>query len=347
MEHSFEIAAPDFRSGTRLEANEYPGGHLDWQAFDLAAKQPPSFSNASSSIRVTTIPVPVEFPGMPAGRWWTFEDGAVYWGGIEGGPEDLARYLVASFATASGNDWFLVPVDLPYGALAQVTSVRVRDSFDGVHPVVATAVLDHKRLQARRRFRVFELTGDAAPAAGLAPRLFVPPSLPAHEQSDPLEEVLLLRDEVANLAWAAERLVESPAGRAASRAARTGVEPVSQQPAPGAWTYDLSSPVPAYFVPLVPVRIRESAGIRLQRGRMATEAGPSGARGILLEPARRLLLHEEGVPASGVRVTRAYQMCRGADALVYMWSGRRKTPGARLPAPGLVHDVLHIGAQNS
>ena len=80
---------------------------------------------------------------MPAPRWWTFEDGAVYWGDIQGGPADLARYLVAAFATVYGDDWFVVPVELPRGCLAQVASVNLRDSFGRSHRIDATAALDH------------------------------------------------------------------------------------------------------------------------------------------------------------------------------------------------------------
>ena len=68
--------------------------------------------------------------------------------------------------------------------------------------------------------------------------------------------------------------------------------------------------------------------------------GWAWARGLLLQPDRRLLLHEEEVPASGVVVTRAYQLCRSPDGGLHAWSGRRKRPGARLESPGLAYDVI-------
>ena len=340
LEYRFEVAAPRFADGTRLQAREYPGGHLDWQAFDMPARQNPALVELSrQTARIATLPVPLSYAGMPAPRWWSFEDGAVYWGDIEGGPSDLARYLVAAFATVYGDDWFLVPVDLPRGVLAQVSTVRLRDSFGRRHPIDSTAALDHVRVGTARSFRVFELTGDLAPASGLAPRLLLPASLPGHEEGEPREEVLLLRDEVANLAWAVERVIESPAGRPALRARERAREKPRDR-ADGVWRYDLSSAVPPHYVPLVPVRVDGTAAIRLQRGRLATTTGTSGARGLLLEPQRRLLLHEEEVPTSGVRVTRAYQLARGPDGAVHLWSGRRKSPGAKLQGPGLIHDVV-------
>lgn len=343
MEYRFEIAAPNFAEGTKLEAREYPGGHLDWQAFDMAAKQKVVLADQSKqTVRMETIPVPVTYAGMPAPRWWTFEDGAVNWGDIQGGPSDLARYLVATFATVYGDDWFLVPVDLPRGCLAQTKSVRLRDSFGRPYRIEATAVHDHERVGASRTFRVFELTGDLAPSAGFAPRLLLPPSLPTHEEGEPREEVLFLRDEVANLAWAVERVIESPAGRRVFRGPEDQGETPREKPSDGAWGYDLASHVPPHFVPLVPVRINGSAAIHFQRGRIATTTGTSGARGLLLEPDRRLLLHEEEIPTSGVRVTRAYQLARSPDGAVHLWSGRRKSPNAKLRGPGLVHDALKI-----
>lgn len=343
MEYRFEVAAPGFTDGTRLEAREYPGGHLDWQSFDMAARQKVVLAETSKqTAKITTLPVPLSYPGMPAPRWWTFEDGAVYWGDIQGGPGDLVRYLVAAFATVYGDDWFLIPVDLPRGCLAQASSVQLRDSFGRRHRIDATAVRDHERVGTARTFRVFELTGDTAPSIGYAPRLLLPASLPTHEEGEPREEILLLRDEVANLAWAVERVIESPAGRRAFRGPEGEGETPRNKPADGAWGYDLSSTVPPHIVPLLPVRIDESAAIRLQRGRMATTTGTSGARGLLLEPDRRLLLHEEEIPSSGVRVTRAYQLARSPDGGVHLWSGRRKSPSAKLKGPGLVHDVVTI-----
>ena len=46
---------------------------------------------------------------------------------------------------------------------------------------------------------------------------FLPPALLKCLESRPIEEVLFLRDEMANLAWAIERVVESPAERPLSR----------------------------------------------------------------------------------------------------------------------------------
>lgn len=49
------------------------------------------------------------------------------------------------------------------------------------------------------------------------PGLFVPPTLPTSVESDPVERVVLARDETANLAFGIERLVEGPVGDSLAR----------------------------------------------------------------------------------------------------------------------------------
>jgi len=60
---------------------------------------------------------------MPSDRLWEMEDAEVNFGLVEAEPWDLARLLVAEFALAHGNDWLVVPVDVPFGSLTTVESV--------------------------------------------------------------------------------------------------------------------------------------------------------------------------------------------------------------------------------
>jgi hypothetical protein len=347
LAYDVEVAAPSFEQGTRLSVRSYAGGRLDWDAFEMAANAAPELARGGTEHAIDTIPVPLRYTGMPAPRWWAFEDGAVYWGDIEGGPEDLPRYLVGAFATLYGDDWFVVPLDLESGALAQITSLEVLDSFGDSTPILSMAALDQERVQGARSFRWFELSGDPAPAHGKAPRLWIAPVLPTHEASDPLEEVLLMRDEASNLVWGIERVVEGASGRRITRR-RERPEATPQAP-PDQWTYRLTSSVPAGFIPFVPVRLggAADAAIRLQRGRLAGSGRGGAPRGTLLEPERRLLLQEEEVPVSGVRLSRAYQMCRGQDGSVHVWMGRQKRAGRQHVGGGLVHDELSIPGTRS
>ena len=161
-------------------------------------------------------------------------------------------------------------------------------------------------------------------------------------QSAPIEEVAFLRDETANLGWAAELRVESAAGRTVDRAARArAAMPPPAPPAEGAWDYRLATPVPEHQIPLVPVY--KDAALYLQRGRMASSA--TGALGQVLEPGSALLIFDDEVPATGARVTRSWQMARTGRGDVVLWVGRRKDAGPPRRSPGLRFDELtSIGA---
>src|SRR6516162_2033944 len=74
-------------------------------------------------------------------------------------------------------------------------------------------------------------------------------------------------------------------------------------------TYRLTSEVPDYWIPLVPVPQPNNGGIRLQRGALARTggAGPATAQGRILGVPGPLLLFEEEVPRAGAYISAAYQ----------------------------------------
>jgi len=143
--------------------------------------------------------------------------------------------------------------------------------------------------------------------------------------------------------------VESPAGRPIDLAARDPAAAVSE-PLPGddRWQFILSTGVRSNWIPLVPVRLGPDGAIRLQRGRVPVAGGLTrGARGRILEPDRRLLIHEEEVLRTGVRVVRRFQSARDAEGRLHTWVGRRKGPGRGEGNSGLVFDVLETDRQPS
>jgi hypothetical protein len=346
LEYRFGALALGEDDVVHLDAPEYPGGSLDWFHFDVATVKPqkgtakPEEGTASNVTHaaVEVLASPVQFAGQPASRFWEFEDGDVDFGDLAGGPEDLARSVIAAFATVAGDDWLLVPVTLPVGTLARVQSVHVLDDFGGRHEIRSTAENDSDAAAAGTRpasrpWRFFELHGDSSADAAerRAPMLFLPPVLDALETSVPVEAVEFRRDEMANLAWAIERRVESPWGRAVDR--DSAIAPPSP-PTPGVWDYTLMTTVPASWVPLVPVQRTGNLWpqIALRRGRIAhargDETAPTDPRSVLLHADEPFILEEEEVPHGGVRVTRRYQMARDSDGGVHVWVGRRKAPAS-------------------
>lgn len=342
MEHQFSVAAGSPDGEVVLRASEYADGDLDWYAFDWAVGASLQASDRTTVLAANVLPAPVRFRGMPADRWWEFEDAAVDFGGVESAPNELARLLLVEFALVYGNDWFLIPLDLPAGRLCTIDAVSVTDTFGvvaDVHPAGGSDTAP---------WRMFELSAEAAPPArARRPGMLIPPSLVSSLSSAPVEEVLLVRDEMANMAWAVERTIEGVANRPVQRREleaevreRAGVVP---PPAPtgDAVRYSLATGVPTYWVPLVPVRAGGD-NIRLARGTMLSAAGapPNGAIGRLLEPWHALLLFEEEVPREGGHVTRAWQSARWVDGSTAVWMARRKHVGRGEGSSGLRFDHI-------
>ena len=79
MEYAFSIGT-GFGDGERvLTAPEYYEGHLDWYAFDenVDVTLGGQTDQAFTTIGRTAIPAPASFRGMPAARFWEFEDAQV------------------------------------------------------------------------------------------------------------------------------------------------------------------------------------------------------------------------------------------------------------------------------
>jgi hypothetical protein len=349
LEYAFSVGTR-FSDGERvLTAQEYFEGHLDWYAFDSNAEVTlgGAADDAVTEITRTVIPAPASFRGMPAARFWEFEDAQVDFGSVDAGPTDLVRMLLVEFALTYGNDWFVIPIELDVGSLYQTRSLVITDTF-GIRTLIkpnSESGLPHSL------WRMFQLSytrgsGFTVPASNL---FFLPPSLLKSLESRPIEEVLFLRDEMANLAWAVERLVESLADQPLNRfeayleqkRRREQESPAPPTTAPGTLRYRLSTEVPDYWIPLIPVRVGQ--GLRLQRGAVLKTDGSQEkvpALGRILESGHELSLFEEEVPREGIRVTRNYQFTRWIDGSSHLWVGRRKDVGSGEGSSGLRFDSL-------
>ncbi len=366
LEYQFSVAAHPGGGEVLLEADGYAGGHLDWYAFDVAADDVPAHaalrrasrrgapSVPRSDKQLSLLPVPLAYAGMPASRWWEFEEGAVYFGGIEAGPADLGRLAVAEYASIYSDDWFVLPVRVAAGSLVRVVSLEVLDTFGGVHQVRSCAVNDQAQVSAGadRAWTFWELSGDRSAEAGETPWLLLPSTLVASLESDPVESVGFVRDEAANLAWAIEASIEGPTGTPLRRrllwslaSGGAEAEPAGSAAGTSAWRYRLQTAVPPWWIPLAPERTAaDSAQVRLRRARLLAWRGLDtrfvGAIGRVLAPERALRLYEEEVPKGGVEVTRAWQLARDEEGGVHLWMARRKRPGRGERASGLRFDAL-------
>ena len=353
LEYRFAVAGATPGGEVALAAPEYLGGRLDWHDLDVDA-DPAHALGAAAVDRPSTVshllPTRVSFPGMPVDQFWEFEDAIVNLGAISAAAEDLGRLITVEFATVFGNDWWSVPVPAHFGSLVGVRSLVVRDSFGENVLIEPTALAASRATAPWRMFKQSDarLTAGAGPAPDL---LLLAPVAASALDGEPLEELLLLRDEMANLAWAVERVVEGadsrPRNRSIEYGSRFTVAPTPEIASPADLVYVLQTTVPEHWIPLVPVRDPANpnlaSAIVLQRGSLLTQDGtmrPITAQGVLLAPeVSPWYFHEEEVPRAGLRIARVPSLARWLDGTPHAWISRRVTVGRGEGSSGLRFDI--------
>lgn len=344
MEYDFAVAAHGSEGELVLTAHEYDGDRLDWYHFD---HEPGATLDAAPKVQDVVkvlLPTPVAYAGMPSTRFWELEDAQVNLAGIGAGAGDLARMFLVEYGLVYANDHFLVPLELPVGSATRIRSMIVTDTF-GIQTLVPAAPDDTA---------LFRPSG--ATAGGPADVLVLPATAATTLDSEPVEEVRLGRDEMANLAWAVERTVTGATGRPIDRGAQVGRAAPPPRP-PAADTvptpsYAFATTVPENWVPLIPgptqgrpdvVRLR-----RLPLQQPSREGPPVAVAGHsrLLDWRWRgvdlveLAIPEEEVPRAGARLLRQWQLARWTDGSVHLWLGRARRAGTGELSSGLRYDTV-------
>ena len=165
-----------------------------------------------------------------------------------------------------------------------------------------------------------------------------------------------MRDEMANVAWAIERSLESPVEQPVPRTDTTTPADSASDTggsAPGDANlprYLLSTTVPNYWIPLLPVQMHEppeppnKVVSRLKRGAVLQPDGSQQihkAEGRILNKDPHLLMFDEEVPREGVHVARHYQLARWIDGSTWSWMALRKTVGRGEGSSGLRFDSVN------
>ncbi|MFI7545699.1 hypothetical protein [Actinoplanes sp. NPDC049599] len=325
----------------QLTLHDYDGTGLDWHSMDrtalaTAVSEPSPSPSPSRLVR----PAPVTFAGMPNPRFWAFERGDVNLDAIAA--TDPAHALLATFAHAYSNDWFLVPVDVPPGA-TMIDRLQVTDSFGTSTAVQSAAAQDGPDSP----WRMWELT-PATPLphdAALGLRVFFPPCAPPLE-GPVLEDVLVARDEMANLGWVVELTVRDDDGTEVDRnrrwvRLRPATDPTYE---PGeVAAYRLGTALPDHWYPLLaepaPGGVTELVFAELPPG--AVNVSDEGVAGHLVPHGNGTRLADE--EATGTRISRVSRLTRSAGAR-RAWRARARRPGAGEAASGLRFDILSTPA---
>ncbi len=338
LDYQFSTAAP-YADGRQkiLSAKEYYNGRLDWFCFN-ESDQPIALQNeVASPISykeevISFIPTPAEFKGMPNPRFWEMEERQIDFGKINAKTTDHLLMLFAEFGLIYGNDWSVIPYKLPVNTLCEVRGLVVTDVFGERTLIRAANEGDENNWQ---RWSMFNLS-NAETSWTTGKTFFLPSTIINNMQSDPVEEVNFIRDEMANMVWGIEDIIPGATGKGINgheAASKEGImpEPVSGENA--SIRYVLGTTVPENWIPFMPVQKTNSVqDIYFQRARMPRLGSPPldtiKAKGVILnEVPAPYYINEEEIPYSGTIVKRAYQRVRWYDGKTFLWMGRYRETG--------------------
>lgn len=350
------VAASPGGGAAAIAATPGSTASFEWQTLETAAKTPTGVAVPADAVQTTSramVPGRVAFRGMPNHRWWDFERGQVDFGGVRPDQRDVTKLIFIDFMLVHGNDWFLVPLEQTAGSLSRVDALVVHDVFDGATQIVRA---DANATTVNQRWTMFSMPD--APGT-LSDAFVLPPGAgPLAERGRTIEEVLFLRDEMANMAWAVEVATENALGNPWSGYDRN-LASHANDPAPAAGSspdapplvYRIQTRVPDNWIPLLPVVVDPTQGdIALERGAMLTDTSsptPIRPAGRVLNPSSvtsgGYRIREEEIPREGLRVTREVHRARGTDGSTYVWIARRKGIGRGEGSSGLRFDVADQG----
>jgi hypothetical protein len=371
LEYEFSMSANEAEGKrTELIADQYTGGSVDWYSFDAQpapgeeADQPAALKRVFQSF----VPTHVNFVGLPNVRWWEFENSHVGFGLTTATKTDLAKILLAEFGLLFSNDWFIIPYRAAVGTLNETKGIVVTDNF-AMNTLVEPVAKRHRELGFAGNWSMWTVTRRDKPGQVDA-RLFLAPALGAAFESKPVDEVLFLRDEMANLVWGVETVIPNVLGggrdgRLAAKLLTKAIHeayPLPEEPddlddIP--IKYRLMGYVPENWIPFVAVKLEgQDVASNLLQGAMPRvpsiepqlEAGQPILQNNVVLPRGTVLardpvenpnlIHEEEVLRDGVIIKRTFQHARWSEGRTFTWASLRKQNGRGEGSSGLAFDQI-------
>ena len=353
LTYRFRVAAPKTANAQFvLDASRYHHGRVDWYSFDADANAKPLTTDAPNPPSapvpqepIAFIPAAASFKGMPNPRFWEMENRQVNFGKLNAQTTDHLLLLFAELGLVYGNDWFVIPYTMPVNTLCEVRGLVVTDVFGDRTLISAAGEGSDSDWQ---RWSMFNLS-NAGQIGQYNRQFFLPAALTQSQESEPLEEVNFLRDEMANMVWAVENRIPDATGAGINgndAADKSEILPPPIANSPAAIRYVLGTSVPENWIPFLPVHQPGSVQqIRFQRAAMPKLGVPPKdvihAKGVLLNEVQpTYFIEEEEIPSSGTIVRRAYQRTRWYGGRTYVWIGRYRETGRGLGASNLRFDQI-------
>lgn len=372
LEYQFYVSGKEDDKEKVYSAKEYYHGHLDWYNLDIDGSMKSLGDTGipdpkpEEPVFEEFIPTTVSFGGMPNTRWWTFEDGVTNFGNIRPDTTDLNKLLVMEFGLIYANDWFLFPLTLSAGSIGKVKGITVTNVF-GERIWIEPAGSGKDDDWQRWSMFTTNIIGNNNEKFDKS-ILFLPTTRKIQEGA-PMEEVKLIRDEVANMVWGIETMVPlahgtSVKGNEAGIEFKNYLQMLKYESGPvtppvlldneAKIKYQLMNTVPENWIPFIPVHTDATKRqIKLQRASMPRflkndEDDPQTVKprtsllrqGLDQVTPEKYFIHEEEVPRAGTLVKQSFQRTRWYNGKTFNWLGIHKQTGRGEGSSGLAFDAI-------
>ena len=180
------------------------------------------------------------------------EDRQINFGNLNAKTTDQLLLLFAELGLIYGNDWFVIPYSMQVNTLCEIKGLVITDVFGDRTLVQAADEGDDNNWQ---RWSMFNLSNKNE-MGQYNRQFFLPAALTQTLESEPIEQVNFMRDEMANMVWAVEDWIPDATGMGINgndAADKTGIVP---PPIPGSTAsirYVLGTTVPENWIPFLPV----------------------------------------------------------------------------------------------
>lgn len=315
------------------------------------------------------IPTTANFPGAPAHRLWEFEDRRVKFGNNNEDFSQLSNAIIMQYTSMYSHDWMITPLEVETGCIVDVKGIIVTDTFG------ERILIDHTPEQNDAhepgvrfddRWSMFATSREDAWRSSnfsACPGMLFPPTLLRNEESKPLEEVQFLRDEMANMLWGVETIIDNGCGgtwdgKNMSDAVLAVVDERNNQSAEieaedADYSYIIQNRVPLNWIPFLPQHIPGDArDIRFRRGKMPLYLKEQGY--LPVRPSTELLeaetdqdgniiprfINEEEICGYGVKLVHTAQRTRWFLGESFNWTGFRTVISSYQANSGLMFDEL-------
>lgn len=345
--HKFKVH--NAAGNIQLNAPDYQSGHLDWYSFDSAQVRK-NVAVSTNDVR-GLVPLNVSFPSMPAKRLFAFEDSKIDLTQMNIESGELIKVMLLDFALVSGSDWYTVPMEMELGEMCWIEKIQVSDVF-GVTTTINNdkdkgAILNADPLKV---WDIFKIRNTNVVTYNKDEHfLYLAPAATKRMESEPLEELLFVRDEYANMVWAIERRVTNAMGNPVDGYGQhtelKGSYLKSEKLQNGLPQYRLASTVPYNWIPYLPQQIGNSVD-QIQLVKAVMMRNEDAIQQTVTEPLTRLAVkdilkvREEAIPKAGVRVQVTNQRVRWTDGKTYVWRSRKVLAGKGEGNSGLRFDYL-------